>query len=952
MKHSPTRWWTTGLLIAVILASAPGASAQTVRNGSIAGSVKDDTGASLPGVTVTVTSPALQVAQLTRVSDDKGEYQFVDLPLGTYRMSFELSGFTKLVREGITLTTGFAARVDASLRIATMEETVTVSGASPVVDVTNTRGGATLTNELLETIPNNRTYNDIMALTPGMSPSAPPQVGQVGFGALAGGYKNYGMSGQERVFMDGVNMQSNEAPDFAIAEEVDTKTFGTTAESPTPGAQIQIIVKSGGNAFHGRVKEEYVNDKFASSNIDDALRAQGISAGDSLMFAQDIVGDLGGRIVRDKLWFYGAVRHQKNARTITGYARDAGPDATFGTADDVPGEPPGANLETTGKLSYQASAKHRFVGLANRGLAQDKESFASRFIPFETTESLRYYNYRAKGEWQGAFSDRLLAEFLVGDSWYDATYVTPDISRTKPSTLNRATQIQSGHSFDSRADIHRPRSNMQVSGSLSYFPAAMGAKHELKTGYSLWWQQTETIAPNMDSGNYQLVFDTVGGLPNRPVQLNAWNRPVSGGSNLDYYAAFVTDQWRVTNRLTANLGLRYERSVAFVPEQVKIQGPFGSAGTFPRVDGGTWNAIAPRAGVAFDLTGNGKSVLKATYGWYNHDFGDGYAATYNQNTAATLSYRWSDPNGNRNYDPGEINLDVNGPDFINITGTTNPIVNLGITQPKTQQFSVSFERELAAAVSTRLLYVNMRSVNLFQTVNPLRPYSAFNIPVVRLDPGPDGVVGTGDDGGNVTLYDYAPAFRGGQFLAQTPQNRPEGRDDSSQSLELLLAKRHAGKWSATTSILATKYHRWLVGIAQSPNDEFFPLDETWEWNYRLTGSYQARYGINLSVFYTLMNGTRGQRTYLFRNLPQLSTQSIRLEPFGAHSGPVRDNLNLKVAKRFTVGPTQHLELSIDALNATNSNVAWTTDYTSGPTFGYATRITTPRMLRFGVQFDF
>ena len=166
MKHSPTWWWTTGLLIAVILASAPGASAQTVRNGSIAGSVKDDTGASLPGVTVTVTSPALQVAQLTRVSDDKGEYQFVDLPLGTYRMAFELSGFTKLVREGITLTTGFAARVDASLRIATMEETVTVSGASPVVDVTNTRGGATLTNELLETIPNNRTYNDIMALTP------------------------------------------------------------------------------------------------------------------------------------------------------------------------------------------------------------------------------------------------------------------------------------------------------------------------------------------------------------------------------------------------------------------------------------------------------------------------------------------------------------------------------------------------------------------------------------------------------------------------------------------------------------------------------------------------------------------------------------------------------------------------------------------------------------------
>ena len=165
MKRSPTWWLTIGVLIASVLASAPRVSAQTVRNGSIAGSVKDDTGGSLPGVTVTVTSPALQVPQLTRVSDEKGEYQFADLPQGTYRMTFELSGFTKLVREGITLTTGFAARVDGALRIAAMEETVTVSGASPVVDVTNARGGATLTNELLETIPNNRTYNDIMALT-------------------------------------------------------------------------------------------------------------------------------------------------------------------------------------------------------------------------------------------------------------------------------------------------------------------------------------------------------------------------------------------------------------------------------------------------------------------------------------------------------------------------------------------------------------------------------------------------------------------------------------------------------------------------------------------------------------------------------------------------------------------------------------------------------------------
>jgi len=943
--------FVAAVLSLVVAATPTPAMAQTVRTGSISGTVSDGSSAPMPGVTVTLTSPALQVPELVKTTDTQGEYQFVDLPLGTYRLAFELAGFTRLIRDDLSLPTGFAARVDVALQVANLQETVTVTGQSPLIDVTNTRGGASITSAILETIPNNRTYGDIIALTPGLTPTAPPQVGQVGFGALASGYRSYGITGQERVFMDGVNMQSNEAPDFAISEEVDTKSFGTTAETPTVGAQIQMIVKSGGNDFHGRYKEEYVNHNLDSNNVDAALRAQGISAGDALVFAHDFIGDLGGRLVRNKLWFYGAYRNQRNSRTVTGYSFDPGPDGLFGTADDTPGQPPGANNEFTGKVSYQATSKHKFSGFFNRGQADDFESFASRFIPYESTEHVRYPNYRTKGEWQSVFNDRLLADVMLGDSWYYAYYNGPNVSLTKPATLDRATQIQTGASFDSRSSITRPRHNIQFNGNVSYFPAALGGAHAFKAGYSAWWQQVEVISPSLASGNYQLVFDTVGGVPHQPVQLNAWNRPSDSSSNLNYYAGYLTDTWRMSHRVTANLGLRIERSVTFVPASSKPQGPFGSGGEFARIDAGSWVSVAPRVGVAYDVAGNAKTVIKASYGWYNNDFGDGFAAVYNLNNVTTTSYRWHDLNLNKNYDPGEVDLATNGPDFISVSGTTNPILNRGLKQPVSHEIAASLERELGHELSLRTLYVYRQQRNLFQTVNPLRPYSAFDIPIVRQDPGADGVLGTSDDGANVTLYDYESAVRGGAFVGQEPLNRPDGRNDFANSFEVLVRKRSTGRWGADSSILFTKNHRWIVGVPQSPNDNFFPLDTTWEWNYRLSGSYRAGYGLQFAAFYSVLNGAYGQRTYLFRNIPNLSTVSIRMEPFGAEKGPARSNLNLKAAKRVTLG-SRRLEFSLDALNATNNNVAWTTDYTSGPTFNYSTKIATPRAIRLGVQFDF
>jgi len=946
--------------VAAALALSATLAAQQVTSARINGTVTDETHAPVPGVTVTLTSPALQVPQRTTVTDNQGEYQFLELPVGTYRVSFELSGFSRLVREDIQLAAGFAARVDAGLKLSGVQETVTVSGQSPIVDVTNTRGGAVLSKTLLDSVPNNLNYNDIQNLTPGLVVAAPPQPGQLGSSALGNGFKSYGMSaGQQRTSIEGIDMQTNETPDFSSLEEVDVKTFGNSAEIPTPGAAVQLIVKSGGNQFHGQYKEQYMTHHLQATNIDDALQKQGIHAGDALVFFQDFAGDLGGRVVRDKLWFYGAVRDQHNERTLTGYVSSPGGDGIFGTADDIPGNPPVDNLNLTSKLSYQATSKNRFIGFYTRDKIHEDQLFASRFTPQESTLQFDYRLYQSKIEWQGTLGSRLYATAMVGDGWYHSIYFNPPAALSKPATMDLTTQWQSGESFNGLDQNRRLQERKQSNGSLSYqTPEFLGSNHELKVGYGLWFWQNPIDILSKPSGNYQLVYDN-----GNPTQINTVNNPVSFNGILNTYSGYVADLWRPTKSLTVNLGLRFDREVSYDPAGIKDQGQFGTSGTFPRVDTGSWSVWAPRFGAALDLTGDGKTVVKGTYGRYNYVLPSNYATNFSLIGQVITTFRWHDLNLDKKYQPGEVNLDPNGPDFVSVAGNqgrdTSAIVNPDLQLPRTHEVTASVEREVTPSLSVRGLYVYKLTASDYQAVNIARPFGVYNIPISRQDPGPDGVTGTADDGGVITLYDYDPAYRGAKFVVNEYQNRPSNRNDHTNSIEFTLNKRQQGKWSGETSFLATKYHRYIVGIPQSPNDQVFDLDTTWELTYRLAGTFRAPYGIDLSGFYTAFNGVVGQRTYLFRSLPQLGTFNMRMEPFGAERGPVRSNVNVRAAKAFALARGRQLKAEVDVVNVFNSNAPWAITYTSGPTFGYVNAgsgvggsLTPPRVLRFGATFSF
>jgi hypothetical protein len=368
----------------------------------------------------------------------------------------------------------------------------------------------------------------------------------------------------------------------------------------------------------------------------------------------------------------------------------------------------------------------------------------------------------------------------------------------------------------------------------------------------------------------------------------------------------------------------------------------------PSVDVADWTVFAPRVGVAFDLFGDGKTVIKSTYGLYNHDQIYGWVGEFNPNYVSTTVYRWLDQDGNGDYTPGEINLDPNGPDVLSITGAANTIVNPDLKLARTQEVTASVEREMPGGVSIRGLYVFKREGRMHARYNTLRPFEVWNQQVVRQDPGPDGRAGTIDDGGVVTFYDYDPAYRGSRFVASQYINTD--RDNSYNNLELSLRKRQSGKWFALTSLLLTKNHRWLLTSVEGPNDAIFPLDETWTWSYRLTAGYEIPYGILLSTIYQADTGVQGQRTVIF-SAPTSGTLSIRTEPFGATTGPSRHIVNLRASKRLSFGQNR-LSLNADVFNLFNTNIPWNQTFVSGPSYGFVTDFNQSRVLRVGVGLEF
>ena len=362
----------------------------------IIGQVSDGSGAVLPGVTVTASSPALQVGELTSVTDGAGEYRLTPLPIGTYEVTFTLPGFQAVKRDGIRLTAGFAARIDVTMSLGSVTETITVSGAAPVVDVTSTATSTQLTREALELTPTSRNgITSLLAQAPGMrsnfdvggtSANSPPVA------------ITFGQPGEPWASIEGIPTTSLQLGqgggngnywDYLTIEEARVGTVGNGAEMPARGAQLTAIVKSGGNQFHGGASFGLMNHHLQSNNISDELRAFGITSGNRIETRSDASADIGGRIIRDRLWFYGAVRQRHEVQSILGAVKP----------DGSPAEDDRKARFYTGKLSYQLNRQNSIVGFMQYNAKKDITG-VTQFVPWESRSDLQTSPRVYKIEWR------------------------------------------------------------------------------------------------------------------------------------------------------------------------------------------------------------------------------------------------------------------------------------------------------------------------------------------------------------------------------------------------------------------------------------------------------------------------------------------------------------------------------------------------------------------------
>lgn len=935
------------LFLTLVVAAGP-VGAQTVNRSGIEGKVTDQSGAVLPGVAVTIVSPALQSRQMTAVTDTQGRYRFAALPAGVYAISYELAGFQGIRREGVRLETGFVATIDVRMSLGAVAETVTVTGESPVVDVRTTAVATTFNRDALENLPTSRTMWQVLQMSPGMRiTSASPDVGGNTVGTQQN-FANYGSrgTGGTRPTLDGVDTRETENSsgfyyDYGAFEEVQVKAMGNDAEVSVSGTNFVGILKSGGNAFRGSLFYAWEGPGVQSSNVTDALKAQGITAGNPLKQYSDLNADLGGRVIRDKLWFYAGARRQLIRTGLIGYSRTAGADGRFGTSDDEPGEYKVTLTNLTLKLTSQLNPKHRFNGFVQAQTKDYPERDASAYRPAESTRGQLFKPRAGKVEWTFLPNNRTIANFFVGRWYYDTGFV---VYSNEPARYDTVTQRYTGaYKTTTRSEpTDSYRGRWQYNGSISHYMPDFWGKHELKAGVEVTQEERTSSASSLDGRDYLLRFQN-----GAPFDIWLFNVPFDAANEMNMQSAYFKDVWRVGERLTLNLGARWERYHLYLPGQSSSASAFFPAATFPRTEIRDWSGIVPRLALSYALTADSKTVVKATYGRFNWVLDAGTGETYNPNYLNTMTYRWSDKNGNRDYDAGELGT------FVSSAGGLSTQVNPDVKQPKVDEVTLSFEREIMTDFSARASYVYKNEHNLTQFVPINRPYSAFNIPITAVDPGPDGVAGTGDDGGPVTYYDYDPAYRGAQYEKVAEYNTP-GNQSVYHNIEAGGQKRMSRNWQLVTSFLATHRDVWRSGVPQNPNDATFePKEDYWEWAFKLSGTYVLPYAVYVAAVFTRQSGEPLARDVRFTaGLKQQSNLILRMEPLGAERLPVQNLLNFRVEKKQRLGRYGSASLQFDLFNALNANVATAMTMRSGPTYGRVTAIVPPRIARLGVTYTF
>ena len=696
------------------------ALAQSGTTGAIAGEVRDATGAVLPGVTVEAASPALIEKVRTVVTDAAGRYQIVDLRPGVYTVTFQLPGFSTVRREGLELNTGFTATVDADMRVGGVEETITVSGASPVVDITNTRQQSVLTREVLDALPTSKSVQALAAVTLGALTT-----GSLG-GGEAGGSKGEPVFGFAQIHgsqngirtLDGMKLSSAYNVSLAarnqfnqmMVQEIVMETTATSAESESSGLNSNMVPKDGGNQFHGSFNVEGTSGGLQSDNLNDDLRARGLTSSSQVQKIYDVGFGVGGPIKQDKLWFYGAGRWWGSVEELAGVYFNANQAALSPGAFSATNRPiyvadlsrPAIYDRYTKdgalRLTWQATSKQK---VAFNGNVQDYCWCYSYFItnPEAAWDFHVFPNNNWMGTWSYAASNRLLFQAGVSLRQDRQFNGVPEETGDAMPFLEQSTGIAYGSRFVSTTvvgDTEYGDMGNQYAYQSRFNASYVTGSHAFKVGMQTMTGQSElrNISPL-----YDVQYILRQGVP---VSIKQGAYPHSQNGRLDLMLGiFAQDQWTLGN-VTLNIGVRYDGLNAHNPAQTRPGGRFLGPVSFDAVENvPNWKDISPRIGGAWDVFGNGRTAIKASYGRYVNYETTGLTKLTNPANAlvAHTTRSWTDADGDYNPDCDLTNPALNGEcgPFDNRNFGTAVITNKYATDV-TEGFAVRPNNEQISAV--------------------------------------------------------------------------------------------------------------------------------------------------------------------------------------------------------------------------------------------------------------
>ena len=913
------------LFLSTGLASTALAQVQT---GSLNGVVKDVTGGALSGVTVTVSSEKM-MGDVTFLTTESGSFRFPALPSGVYNIKLELPGFKTITQTGILVRVGKTTTLSIEMEMSAIEEKITVTGISPTVDVYATKVSVSYTADIVSNIPMGRDLYDLIASAPGVVSE------NVTYRRTASTHGST-VRGNQYAF-DGFMMNDPTVSylvtniNFDSFDEVEMELSAHPAEvGQTDGAYINIVTKSGGNELHGLsqiyyTSKDMVSENFTEHQLQTFRDLSPIApSGESTISPPKTRSDfdasfqLGGPLIKDKLWFFGSFRYFKWKRHYAGFVDPV-------TSDAIDVDHSEWNIQA--KLTFQPTSAHRIT--ANYYHTVLTEPYMTLDVgPYTLPEGCAVwdgeYSDVIYGKWNWVINQNMFADVRVGlFHRYFPEFLQDELG--PPASLipnavygNPHYDLGTGFSYGTArfGEIYN-RYRQEYLGDLTIFmDNFLGGNHEIKIGFEherskgTWetWLPEEPGA-YMNTLNYKYMWEDWG-LPYGYVSAFAIGQEHGQSDEINQmrrFSAFLQDSFTIADKLTFNFGLRWDWSTGYIPAQTNVGNPFWQniidstthwdsladweaagypvdpgylvwvtepqlkyfeAKEYPEIkDYMTWNNFSPRLGITYDPWGDGKTALRASWSRYIQIMMLQTTALPNPNYIHTGDFNWYDLNANNWCDVTDFY------EFVWLAREEDPVTGLpdvakiadpDLSGPRIDEFTIGIEREIFADFSVGVTYIRKWDRNQIETF--IRPDIDVSWTEDTLtEPGFDGEWDTADD------IEF-PVFIGSGFRTTWVTNidgtggKPKG-ERNYQAVEIIFNKRMSHKWQLFGSVVLSKAEG---NIGQSYGASWGRSGVFWNPNYwtnqygrlnmerpvviRASGTYQLPYDFNLSFYFTHYSG--------------------------------------------------------------------------------------------------